>query len=112
MILYILIPFAGILRISRESERPSQSAPTWYEAWLAMVVPLFDDLPVPPVSLDDLFEINGLPILQFQTQQRVIETSCSHYGHITDCVAAKRCHPDRLSECVQSFNSGLFPHDG
>ena len=79
---------------------------------LAMIITLFDDLPVPPFSLDDLFETDGLAILQFQAQRRIIETGVSHDYHITDYIADKRRHSDRLSESVQSFYGGLFTHDG
>ena len=77
-----------------------------------MVVALFDDLAVLPVSLDDLFETDGFPILQFQRQHRVIETGVPRDGHSTDCIADKRRHSNRLSEFVQSINGGLFAHDG
>ena len=77
-----------------------------------MVITLFDDLAVLPVSLDDLFKIDGFPVLQFHGQHRVVEAGISRNSHGTDGVADKCRHSNRLSKFVQSFNRGLFAHDG
>ncbi len=77
-----------------------------------VIVTLFDDLAVLPVSLDDLFKIDGFPVFQFQGQHCIIETSVPRNGHGTDGVADKRRYSNRFSEFVEPLNGGLFAHDG
>ena len=65
-----------------------------------MVIALFDDLAVVPVSFDGLFEPNGFSVLQFQGQHCIIETGVSDDGYSTDGVADKRRHSNGFSELV------------